>query len=211
MSEPSSSQRTHWQKVYQHKDARSVSWFRPHLDVSLDLLRQAGLNTASRLIDVGGGASTLVDDLLEMGLTQLTVLDLSEEALEVARKRLGKKAADVHWLASDILRTELAEASFDYWHDRAVLHFLTAEKDARRYAEVATDAVVPGGYAVIGGFAEDGPERCSGLPVARRNPTEIAELLTPGFTLIGQRREQHRTPGEAVQAFNYAVLRRAEK
>lgn len=202
------SQRAHWQKVYRRKDARSVSWFRPHLDVSLNLLCQAGLDTRSRLIDVGGGASTLVDDLLEMGLTQLTVLDLSEEALGVAKERLGKKAEAVRWLPDDILRTKLVEASFDYWHDRAVLHFLTAENDAHRYAEVASNAVVPGGYAVIGGFASDGPERCSGLRVARRTAAEIANLLSPGFTLVEERGELHCTPGESVQSFTYALLRR---
>lgn len=202
------SQRAHWQNVYRRKDARTVSWFRPHLDVSLNLLCRVGLDTRSRLIDVGGGASTLVDDLLEMGLTELTVLDLSEEALGVAKERLGKKAEAVRWVSVDILRTKLVEASFDYWHDRAVLHFLTAETEARRYAEVAINAVVPGGYAVIGGFASDGPERCSGLPVARRTAAEVAELLNPGFTLVEERSELHRTPGESVQSFTYALLRR---
>lgn len=203
-----STSREHWQNVYRHKDARSVSWFRPHLDVSMELLRQAGLNARSRLIDVGGGASTLVDDLLAMGVTEITVLDLSEGALGVARERLDTKAVEVRWLVSDILKAELPEGSFDYWHDRALFHFLTADTDARQYADIATRAVVPGGYAVIGGFASGGPESCSGLPVARRSGEQVADLFAPGFILMEERCELHRTPGEEVQAFTYVLLRR---
>lgn len=208
MIDPSSPPQDHWEDVYRRKDAHSVSWYRPHLEVSLDLLREAGLNPQSRLVDVGGGASTLVDDLLDLGLSDVTVLDLSAEALNVAKQRLGDRANAVHWLPGDLLQADFPEGRFDFWNDRAVLHFLTSEDDARRYAEQAAHAVAPGGYAVIGGFAPDGPERCSGLPVARRSAIDVAALLAPNFGLITERSELHRTPGEANQSFAYALLQR---
>ena len=198
----------HWQDVYRNKASDSVSWFRPHLETSLELLEGAGLAPASRVIDVGGGASTLVDDLLDRGLTALTVLDLSSQALAVARDRLGGRAAQVTWLAQDLLSAPLPAAGFDLWHDRAVLHFLTDPDAARRYAAQAAHALRPGGHAVIGGFAPDGPERCSGLAVARRSAEDIAALMGPDFTLVAQRREQHTTPGGSPQAFAWALLQR---
>lgn len=198
----------HWQGVYRQKDARSVSWYQPHLRVSIDLLRQAGLNVHSRVIDVGGGASTLVDDLLAVGLSEITVLDLSADALQVAQARLGERASRVHWQAGNLLDVDLPQAGFDFWHDRAVLHFLTDGADTLRYAEQAARAVAPGGYAVIGGFGLDGPERCSGLPVARRSPGDTAELLAPAFRLLDQRSELHQTPDGRTQSFGYALLQR---
>jgi SAM-dependent methyltransferase len=198
----------HWQDVYRNKASDSVSWFRPHLETSLELLEAAGLSPATRIIDVGGGASTLVDDLLDRGVTAVTVLDLSSQALAVARERLGGRGAGVTWLAQDLLTAALPAAGFDLWHDRAVLHFLTEPAAAGHYAAQAAHALRPGGHAVIGGFAPDGPERCSGLDVARRSVEDIASLMGPGFELVAQRREQHTTPGGSPQAFAWAVLRR---
>ena len=198
----------HWQKVYQTRAADAVSWYRPHLGVSLELLETAGMSADSRLIDVGGGASTLVDDLVSRGLKGITVLDVSEAALAVARQRLGEHARNVRWLVADVLEAELPEDGFDLWHDRAVLHFLTDASDAARYAVVAARAVPIGGHAVIGGFAPDGPEKCSGLPVARRSATDIAAVLAPAFRLLTTRAERHITPAGAEQSFAYALLRR---
>ena len=198
----------HWQNVYRTKKADSVSWYRPHLAVSLELLTWAGLCVGSRLIDVGGGASTLVDDLLDRGLSHVSVLDISEEALAVAQGRLGERAKAVEWYAGDVLEFALPPGAFDFWHDRAALHFLTRPAEANRYAQTAARAVAPGGYAVIGGFAPDGPERCSGLPVARRSPQDIAALLAPAFALVQTRSERHRTPAGLDQSFAYALLRR---
>jgi SAM-dependent methyltransferase len=198
----------HWQKVYQTRAADAVSWYRPRLGVSLELLELAGMSAASRLIDVGGGASTLVDDLVARGLRGVTVLDVSEAALSVARQRLGERARDVQWLVTDLLQAELPEGGFDLWHDRAVLHFLTEASDASRYAAVAARAVRSGGHAVIGGFAPDGPEKCSGLPVARRSAEDIAAILAPAFHLLATRAERHVTPAGAEQSFAYALLRR---
>jgi SAM-dependent methyltransferase len=198
----------HWQNVYRTRAADAVSWYRPQLSVSLELLELAGLSAESRLIDVGGGASTLVDDLLSRGLKGVTILDISEAALAVARQRLGERARDVTWVVTDLLQAKLAERSFDLWHDRAVLHFLTEASDAARYAAVAAGAVPIGGHAVIGGFAPDGPEKCSGLPVARRSAEEIAVILAPDFHLLATRVERHITPAGAEQSFAYALLRR---
>jgi SAM-dependent methyltransferase len=198
----------HWEGIYRTRSTQAVSWYRSHLDVSLALLRQAGLDTSTRLIDVGGGASTLVDDLLAQGLTDITVLDLSPAALASARERLGAHGETVRWLAADLLEADLAPAAFDIWHDRAVLHFLASAEATSRYAAQAARAVRPGGHAVIGGFAPDGPERCSGLPVARRSAADIAALLGPTFRLVEERREQHTTPAGKAQAFAYALLER---
>jgi 2-polyprenyl-3-methyl-5-hydroxy-6-metoxy-1,4-benzoquinol methylase len=200
--------RNHWQNLYRTRKADSVSWYRQHLEVSLELLSWAGLSVSSRLIDVGGGASTLVDDLLERGLRDVSVLDVSEQALALAQHRLGERAKAVKWYAGDVLEVALPSGAFDFWHDRAVLHFLTHPADASRYAQTAADAVAVGGYAVVAGFAPDGPERCSGLPVARRSPEDIATLFAPAFVPMQTRAERHRTPGGVDQPFAYELLRR---
>ena len=193
----------HWEKVYREKAADAVSWFRPHLDTSLALLAAAGLDRDSRVIDVGGGASTLVDDLVARGVADISVLDLSPAALAVARARLPRAAVD--WIAGDLADAPLPRARFTHWHDRAVLHFLA---DASAYARQAAHAIAPGGVAVIGGFAPHGPERCSGLPVTRRSAADVAAALGPAFALIDARDEVHRTPWGSEQAFAWAVLRR---
>lgn len=198
----------HWEHVYRTKPSHGVSWYRPHLELSLELLRGAGLGAHSRVIDVGGGASTLADDLLAWPVAQVTVLDLAATALDVARHRLGARAAQVDWRVGDITTAALPPAHYTHWHDRAVLHFLTEPDAARGYAAQAAYTVAPGGHAIIGGFAPDGPERCSGLVVARRSAQDIADLLGPAFTLLEARHERHHTPGGSEQAFVWAVLRR---
>jgi SAM-dependent methyltransferase len=198
----------HWESVYASKASTSVSWYAEHLEVSLDLLDKAGLSAESRVIDVGGGASTLVDDLLDRGVQHLTVIDLSAAAMAVARERIGARASSVAWLPGDITRIPLSASGYTHWHDRAVLHFLTGDTEVRAYAAQAERAVMSGGHAVIGGFAPDGPERCSGLPVARRSAEDIAACLGANFELIETRKHHHRTPGGAEQAFEYALLRR---
>ncbi len=198
----------HWEDVYRRKASDAVSWYRPHLEPSLALLDGIGLSPATRLVDIGGGASTLVDDLLARGLRDLTVVDLSPTALAIARARLGAAGDAVHWQAGDVLAMNFPEARFDAWHDRAVLHFLVDPADAARYAALAARAVAPGGHAVIGGFSPQGPETCSGLPVARRSAGDIAALMGPAFELTGQREHVHETPWGAPQAFAWVVLRR---
>ncbi|MDC8014446.1 class I SAM-dependent methyltransferase [Tahibacter soli] len=197
----------HWEGVYAAKASDAVSWYRPHLDLSLRWLDAIGVDAATRVIDVGGGASTLVDDLVARGLAP-TVLDLSAAALDIARARLGERAARVEWVAGDVTGVALRRHGYDVWHDRAVLHFLTDPAGARAYARQLAHALRPGGHALIGGFAADGPERCSGLVVARRDPEDIAALAGPAFALRDAWFETHVTPWGSEQRFVWAWLRR---
>jgi SAM-dependent methyltransferase len=199
----------HWEDVYASRSAEQVSWYRAHLEVSFELLLKGGLNAHSRVIDVGGGASTLVDDLLDFGVRAVAVVDLSAASLSVARQRLGEQARRVSWIVADMTRLDVAESSFDLWHDRAALHFLVDPLAAAAYVRAATDAIAPGGCAVIGCFAADGPKRCSSLPVVGRDPEDIAALFGAGFSLIESRRELHRTPSGHTQPFAYTLLRKA--
>ena len=208
MSGDSNTREAHWKAVYQQKSSTSASWYRPHLETSLTLLKEAGVGPRSHVIDVGGGASTLVDDLLALGVEKISVLDLSDEAMVVSQQRLGQRSDLVNWIEGDVTSIRLPAGEFTHWHDRAVLHFLHNPEDLSAYAQHAAEAVVSGGFAVIGGFAPDGPERCSGLSVARRSSTDVAEILAPSFRLISSSSETHQTPGGAVQSFAYALLRR---
>src|SRR5665213_3480513 len=201
----------HWQAVHRTKQPDQVSWFTPRLNVSIALLRQAGLNPNSRIIDIGAGASTLVDDLLDMGLRHIMVVDISAAALDVARRRLGARAASVQWLVADAAHMDLPPLSYDLWHDRAALHFLVDAADSAAYVAGATRAIANGGFAVISGFATDGPERSSGLPVVRREPEDIAKLFGEAFTLVHSQHEKHLTPWNTLQSFSYALLRKSGK
>lgn len=199
---------SHWQSVYSSKKPEAVSWFAPHLVSSLALLKEAGLTAASRVIDVGAGASTLVDDLLDLGVKSVAALDISEAALNLARQRLGSRASDIDCLPVDILKAELPANGYDIWHDRATLHFLTDSRDAARYVDIVYGALANGGYAVIGGFGKDGPTQCSQLPVTQREPEDIAHLFRPNFALVQERHEVHQTPWGAPQSFAFALLRK---
>ena len=193
----------HWEHVYETKSADKVSWFQPHATRSLELVRSIDPRASARVIDVGGGASTLVDDLLDAGFDHLSVLDLSANALEVARQRLGPRAARVQWLVGDIVQIALPEAGFDVWHDRAVFHFLTEEADRAAYVRQVMRAVKPGGHVIVATFAPDGPTECSGLPVARYSAEELHGEFGPAFELIEHARETHETPWGALQHFVY--------
>ena len=198
----------HWESVYRTKVPDKVSWYRPHLEVSLELLVQAGLNPESRVIDIGAGASTLVDDLVARGVRSVTALDVSESALRIARDRLGPAASRVRWMIGDITTARLPASSIDLWHDRAAFHFLTSEAAVSAYIDIATRSIVEGGFAIIGGFASDGPAQCSGLPVMRRDAQEMAALFGTHFNLFDSRLETHLTPGGAAQRFVYVSLQK---
>jgi SAM-dependent methyltransferase len=202
------SRHDHWQTVYMTRGERQTSWFRPHLDESLRLIGQLPLPLDAPIIDVGGGRSTLVDDLLQRGYSDLTVLDLSEQALADSRARLGERAAAVRWLATDVLDAGLPLAHFALWHDRAVFHFLADAAERARYREQLSHAVAAGGYAVLATFAPEGPERCSGLPVCRYDAATLAAAFAPEFERIADSREMHPTPFGTEQSFTYVVLRR---
>jgi ubiquinone/menaquinone biosynthesis C-methylase UbiE len=202
--------RDHWEKVYTTKATDAVSWFQPHADVSLDLIKATGAARDAAIIDVGGGASTLVDDLLAGGYTDLTVLDLSAAALAAARSRLGSRAADVKWIAADITRADLPANRYNIWHDRAVFHFLTAAEDRAAYVQTVFRAVKPGGHVIVATFAEDGPEKCSGLPVMRYRADQLHDEFGEAFTLLKHEKEAHHTPSGKVQQFVYCYCRRSD-
>lgn len=199
--------KNHWEQVYRTKNPQAVSWFQPEAAVSLRLIRAATDNRAA-VIDVGGGASTLVDGLLDAGYRDLTVLDLSGAALTAARARLGPRAAGVHWLEADVLPAPLPAQAYDVWHDRAVFHFLTAAEDRAAYVRQVLHAVRPGGHVIVASFAEDGPRQCSGLPVMRYAPGELHAQFGAPFELLHHEREAHQTPGGTVQQFVYCFCRK---
>ena len=199
--------REHWERIYSSKDASEVSWFQPEATMSLELIRRVAPEPGSPIIDVGGGASTLVDGLLDAGYRDVTVLDLSAAALDVARQRLGDRASQVKWVAADVLRTPFVSGGFAVWHDRAVFHFLTEQADRDRYVAQARAAVRPGGHIIVASFAPEGPERCSGLEVVRYSPDTMQAQFGADFRLLDSRREEHHTPSGATQAFVYCLCR----
>lgn len=193
----------HWENVYGDKAATEVSWYQPVPEMSLTYLRNTGASLQGSVIDVGGGASTLVDHLLDTGFTDVTVLDLADSALEQTRKRLGDRAASVNWVVADVTRFE-PERSFDIWHDRAVLHFLTEPADRDRYVRTLKGALNTGGHAIISTFGPSGPLKCSGLEIRRYTNEEMQELLGPEFELQEHDFEDHRTPMRSTQQFMYS-------
>lgn len=199
----------HWEHVYQTKGPDTVSWFQAEARLSRQLIEAWAPVRSSTIIDIGAGASTLVDGLLDAGYTALTVLDISPAALAIACRRVGVHASRIEWLAADILEAPLADQAFDVWHDRAVFHFLTAEADRRRYVAQVQRAVRPGGLVIVATFADDGPLRCSGLDVVRYSPTQLHAEFGASFALIESHRELHTTPSGATQAFTYGVFRLA--
>ncbi len=205
----SSDLHAHWENVYRTKGERDVSWFQDRPEISLDLIKATDVAPDAAIVDVGGGASRLVDALLDAGFTDLTVLDLSESALAVAKARIGTRGAKVKWIAADVTGWEPSR-TYDLWHDRAAFHFLTAAADRAAYAARASRAVRIGGHVIIGTFALDGPERCSGLPVLRHAAGSIGAILGPAFELIESRNNAHQTPSGAVQHFQFSRFRRSK-
>ena len=195
--------KSHWEHIYTTRSSTEVSWFQPHATLSVDLIRRICATPAAAIIDVGGGASTLIDDLLVHGYRDLSVLDLSGEALAVARRRLGPMSDLVRWIEGDVTSVPLPERAFDVWHDRAVFHFLTNEADRRAYVEQVMRAVKPGGHVIVATFAPDGPTECSGLTVVQCDPDSLHAEFGPAFELIEHSEEQHVTPAGRVQHFVY--------
>lgn len=197
----------HWQNVYATRKPTEVSWFQTTPVNSLNLIRVAGATPRSSIIDIGGGASHLVDVLLRDGYSDITVLDVADKALATARARLGAAAEKVTWLVADAT-TWQPRRSYDIWHDRAAFHFLTDASDRNAYVERLTLALQPGAHAVIATFALDGPEKCSGLPVTRYDAKSLAEVLGAHFDLVESRRDEHHTPTGALQHFQFSLFRR---
>jgi SAM-dependent methyltransferase len=201
------SRQAHWEDVYTRKGENEVSWFQENPAPSLELLEQVGATPASAIIDIGGGASRLVDNLVDRGFEDVTVLDLSGAALEAAKARLGGRAAQVHWIVADATVWEPQKA-YDIWHDRAAFHFLTEGCDRAAYIARLERALKVGGYAIIATFALDGPERCSGLPVVRYDPASLGQTLGRAFQLADTRQHVHATPWGSDQSFQFSVFRR---
>jgi SAM-dependent methyltransferase len=197
-------QQHHWEQVYKAKAHDQVSWFRPHLETSLALVERATSgNREAAIADIGGGPSTLVDDLRERGYSDLTVVDISERALELARARLREAAAAVRWILADARQLMLPAQSVDVWHDRAVFHFLTAVEQRRGYVRAALQALKPGGHIIVSTFGPEGPERCSGLEVVRYDSESLHQEFGGRFRLIESSKEAHQTPWGSVQQFLY--------
>jgi 2-polyprenyl-3-methyl-5-hydroxy-6-metoxy-1,4-benzoquinol methylase len=199
--------RTHWEKIYSTKASDQVSWYRPHLETSLALIKRAAGNRTASIVDVGGGESTLVDDLLEQGFQNITVLDVSQAAIDVNKARLGERATGIQWMVADITRVELQPRAYDVWHDRAVFHFLTEREERTAYVRQVSRSVRSGGYVIVSTFGPDGPTRCSGLDVVRYDADSLHDEFGARFRLVESSKEVHQTPFGTTQQFLYCYCR----
>jgi len=204
------SSKEHWDSVYRTRGSEQVSWYRPHLDRSLAFLEATGLGRDARVIDVGGGASTFVDDLLDRGYTNVTVLDLSAAALDVAKGRLGSRASQVKWICADVTDPQLPSEAYDFWHDRAVFHFLREPAARARYVSAVRRMLKPGGHIVVATFGPHGPEKCSGLDVMHFTPEALHAEFGPEFARLSDAVEMHTTPWGSEQEFVYCYCRLPE-
>lgn len=198
----------HWENVYQTKTDLEVSWYREHLDNSLKLILETGVGKDAGIIDVGGGSSTLADDLIDHGFVDLTVLDISSAALDRSKERLGRRADRIDWITADITDVTLAKDRYDVWHDRAVFHFLTDPGDRRKYVEFVMRSLKPGGHIIVASFGPNGPLKCSGLEVVRYSPETMHDEFGEEFKLLKSLRESHNTPFDTIQEFVYCFCRK---
>lgn len=201
--------KAHWDKVYQSKVPEELTWYQARPETSLRLIESAGLDTDARILDVGGGTSTLVDCLLDLGYRKLGVLDVSPVVLQRAQRRLGARGSSIEWLEADVTRYEPSR-SWDLWHDRAVLHFLTDPEDVAGYRRSMLAALALDGQAVVATFGPEGPPKCSGLDVRRYDPDSLLEALGPRMQLVESVLEEHVTPKHATQQFLFCRFRRIE-
>lgn len=199
--------KAHWEKVYQTKAPDAVSWFAPHLDTSLKLIERAALDKQASIIDVGGGESTLVDDLLAHGYRDVSVLDISQTAIDVAKERLGDAGKSVQWYCADITEANLPASRFDVWHDRAVFHFLTKPEQRLAYVKQVLRSVKSGGHVIVSTFGPEGPEKCSGLEVVRYDADGLHDQFGKSFQLIESSTEIHHTPFGTEQQFLYCYCK----
>ena len=203
------SRRDHWEHVYESKATNRLGWYTPHLRIATDWTESIGLSPGSPIIDIGGGASTYVDDLLEAGYRSITVLDISQQALATVQERLGRRSDRVTWLSEDITTANLPGQRYELWHDRAVFHFLTEAEDRNAYKQNLLAALKLNGSVIIGAFAPEAPPTCSGLPVRRYDEEELANELGSEFVLVQHAEELHVTPGGVEQMYQYCLFRRS--
>jgi len=197
----------HWEKIYATRAPDAVSWYRAHLETSIALIERAACGRPASIIDVGGGESTLADDLVERGYENITVLDISQIALDVTRKRLGARAEKIRWILADVTQADLPEQSFDVWHDRAVFHFLTSKEQREAYVRQVARSVKRRGYVIVSTFGPEGPAKCSGLDVVRYDADSLHGEFGESFRLVDSSEELHRTPLGATQQFLYCYCR----
>jgi 2-polyprenyl-3-methyl-5-hydroxy-6-metoxy-1,4-benzoquinol methylase len=197
----------HWEDVYRKKKVDEVSWYQARPGLSLRMIAAANLARDAAIIDVGGGASLLIDNLITQGYTNLSVLDISGESLKCAKERIGSSGQNVQWIESNITDFN-PQQKFQFWHDRAVFHFLTNPDERARYLEVMNRSLASGAYAMIATFAPDGPEKCSGLPVQRYSHESLQQILGPACKMVLQEQETHLTPAGGQQKFIYALFRK---
>jgi SAM-dependent methyltransferase len=198
----------HWENVYQTKGRDEVSWFSEHLDTSLRMITNTGVQKDGAIIDVGGGNSTLVDDLVAAGFVDVSVLDISAKAIGDSTARLGSKADEINWLVADITTVDLPAAHYDVWHDRAVFHFLTDEEDRHKYVELVKRSLKAGGHIIVASFSLDGPQKCSGLDIVRYSPETMHDQFGTAFQLVESIGETHNTPFGTTQDFVYCYCRK---
>ena len=197
----------HWENIYQTKELKDVSWFQPTPETSLDFFKQFHVPTKAKVIDIGGGDSLLVDHLLDLGYRDISVLDISEAAIERAKKRLGERANKVKWIVADAATFKPSE-KYDFWHDRAAFHFLTDEQEITQYLETARNSINPAGVLVIGTFSEQGPTKCSGIEIKQYSESSMTDRLKNFFEKIKCITVDHKTPFETIQNFVFCSFRK---
>ena len=200
--------KSHWENVYATKSVDQVSWYREHLDTSLKMILRTGVEKDAAIIDVGGGGSTLADDLLDNGFADVSVLDISGTAIAKSKERLGNRSERIDWIEADITDVVLPEDHFDVWHDRAVFHFLTDAEDRRKYVDLVTRSLKVGGHIIVASFGLAGPQKCSGLDVVRYSPESMHGEFGDEFRLVKSVDESHETPFGTTQEFVYCYCRR---
>ena len=203
--------KAHWETIYATKAPTAVGWYEPHLRLSLEFIEHTGVSLDGQIIDVGGGASTLVDDLLAKGFRHITVLDISPAALAIAKARLGRRAEDITWIEGDITQVTLPSSCYDVWHDRAVFHFLTSPADRRKYVEALDEALKPGGHCIMATFAPEAPPQCSGLDVIRYGPEQLHGEVRGRFELLESCSQIHLTPAGISQPYLYCHFRKMRR
>jgi 2-polyprenyl-3-methyl-5-hydroxy-6-metoxy-1,4-benzoquinol methylase len=197
----------HWENVYQTKELKEVSWYQPTPITSLDFIKEFNVPKTAKIIDIGGGDSFLVDSLLDLGYTDVTVLDISSAAIERAKQRLAEKAQNVKWIVADAAAFNPIE-KYDFWHDRAAFHFLTDEQDISSYLKIAEQNINSSGVLVIGTFSEDGPKKCSGINIKQYSESSMTERLKALFEKINCIRVEHQTPFDTTQNFVFCSFRK---
>lgn len=202
------SKQAYWQQVYSTKDTQQVSWYQQSAAQSLAYIAQSELDKSEAIIDIGGGASVLVDELLALEYCNVSVLDISSQALNVAKSRLGERANQANWLAADLLDAEFNTGQFSLWHDRAVFHFLTCENDRASYLQQLNNALKVGGYAIIATFDIGGPTKCSGIDIMQYSWQTLADFVGDNFELVTHCNESHTTPFNTTQQFTYCLFRK---